>query len=133
AQKVAQNAIDFRELRQQRAQLNVAARAYEEELNAWSHRATPLSADKIVKLNDLLTHAEQSLLLPEGLPGRDWYRHSLYAPGIYTGYLPKTLPGIREAAEAQKWDDANRETKRVTGALRAMTAQVEEATRLLRP
>jgi N-acetylated-alpha-linked acidic dipeptidase len=133
AQKVTQNAIDFRELRQQRAQLSFAARAYEEELNNWSHRTAPLPAEKMVKLNDLLTHAEQSLLLPEGLAGRDWYRHSLYAPGIYTGYLPKTLPGIREAAEAQKWDDANRETKRVAAALRAMTAQVEEATRILRP
>jgi N-acetylated-alpha-linked acidic dipeptidase len=133
AQKVAQNAIDFRELRQQRTQLNVASRAYEEELNAWTHRTTPLPAEKMVKLNDLLAHAEQSLLLPEGLPGREWYRHSLYAPGTYTGYVPKTLPSIREAAEAQKWDEANREAKRVAAALKAMTAQVEEATRLLRP
>jgi N-acetylated-alpha-linked acidic dipeptidase len=72
-------------------------------------------------------------LLPEGLNGREWYRHSLYAPGLYTGYGAKTLPGVREAAEAQHWEEANREAKRVTAALHAITAQVEEATRLLHP
>jgi N-acetylated-alpha-linked acidic dipeptidase len=84
-------------------------------------------------LNEVLEHAEQSLLLPEGLPGREWYRHSLYAPGLFTGYGAKTLPGVREAADAQRWDESNREAKRVTAALHAMTVQVEEATRLLHP
>jgi N-acetylated-alpha-linked acidic dipeptidase len=55
----------------------------------------------------------------------------LYAPGLFTGYGAKTLPGIREAADAQRWDESNREAKRVTTALRTMTAQVEEATKLL--
>ena len=89
--------------------------------------------EKLTKLNEMLEHAEQTLLLPEGLPGREWYRHSLYAPGLFTGYGAKTMPGVREAAEAQHWDEANREAKRVTTALRLMTTQVEEATRLLHP
>jgi len=42
-----------------------------------------------------------------GLPGREWYQHMVYAPGFHTGYGVKTLPGIREAIEERRWDEAN--------------------------
>ncbi|WP_025145877.1 transferrin receptor-like dimerization domain-containing protein [Pedobacter jeongneungensis] len=51
------------------------------------------------KLNTLLFQAEKQLLQENGLPGRPWYKHSIYAPGLYTGYGVKTLPGVREAIE----------------------------------
>ncbi|MDP9076636.1 MAG: M28 family peptidase [Bacteroidota bacterium] len=57
------------------------------------------------KLNKLLYHAEQQLL-SDGLPRRPWYRHTIYAPGFYTGYGVKTLPGIREAIEQRNWKEA---------------------------
>jgi N-acetylated-alpha-linked acidic dipeptidase len=57
-------------------------------------------------LNRQLYRAEQMLLLDNGLPRRSWYRHSVYAPGFYTGYGVKTLPGIREAIEQRNWDEA---------------------------
>ncbi len=63
-------------------------------------------------VNDLLLAIERGFLRPAGLPGRPWYRHQLYAPGFYTGYGVKTLPGIREAIEqgdaltAQRMADA---------------------------
>ena len=57
------------------------------------------------KLNKLLYHAEQQLL-NDGLPRRPWYRHTIYAPGFYTGYGVKTLPGIREAIEQRNWTEA---------------------------
>ena len=60
-------------------------------------------------INLKLAHAEQQLLLPDGLPRRGWYKHSLYAPGFYTGYGVKTLPGIREAVEQRNWKEANDE------------------------
>ena len=60
-------------------------------------------------LNVELYKAEQQLLLPDGLPRRSWYKHSLYAPGFYTGYGVKTLPGIREAAEQRNWKEAQDE------------------------
>jgi N-acetylated-alpha-linked acidic dipeptidase len=50
---------------------------------------------------------EQLLTRDEGLPGRPWYRHHVYAPGFYTGYGVKTLPGVREAIEQRKWRDAD--------------------------
>jgi N-acetylated-alpha-linked acidic dipeptidase len=57
------------------------------------------------KLNQALYRAEQQLL-NDGLPRRQWYRHSIYAPGFYTGYGVKTLPGIREAIEQRNWTEA---------------------------
>jgi N-acetylated-alpha-linked acidic dipeptidase len=70
---------------------------------AWSSAAqTDADHDK---LNQALYHAEQQLL-GDGLPRRPWYRHTIYAPGFYTGYGVKTLPGIREAIEQRNWTEA---------------------------
>ncbi|MBA2248597.1 MAG: M28 family peptidase [Chitinophagaceae bacterium] len=57
-------------------------------------------------LNKALYRAEQQLLSTNGLPRRGWYKHTLYAPGFYTGYGVKTLPGIREAIEQRNWKEA---------------------------
>jgi len=57
-------------------------------------------------LNIKLYEAEQQLLLLNGLPRRPWYKHALYAPGFYTGYGVKTMPGIREAIEQRNWKEA---------------------------
>ena len=57
-------------------------------------------------LNEKLFRAEQQLLSPGGLPRRNWYKHTLYAPGFYTGYGVKTMPGIREAMEQRNWTEA---------------------------
>ncbi|MAJ51882.1 MAG: folate hydrolase [Flammeovirgaceae bacterium] len=56
-------------------------------------------------LNDKLMHAEQVLTFASGLPRRSWYRHQIYAPGFYTGYGVKTLPGVREAIEQENWEE----------------------------
>ena len=56
-------------------------------------------------LNDKLMHAEQVLTFASGLPRREWYRHQIYAPGFYTGYGVKTLPGVREAIEQENWEE----------------------------
>ena len=50
---------------------------------------------------------ERALTRDEGLPQRPWYRHHVYAPGLYTGYGVKTFPAVREAIELKKWDEAN--------------------------
>ena len=56
-------------------------------------------------LNDKLIHAEEVLTFASGLPRRSWYRHQIYAPGFYTGYGVKTLPGVREAIEKENWEE----------------------------
>lgn len=68
------------------------------------------------KLNRALFHAEQQLL-GEGLPRRPWYRHTIYAPGFYTGYGVKTIPGIREAIEQRNWAEAQEQIAVVAGAI----------------
>ncbi|HEV7764022.1 MAG TPA: M28 family metallopeptidase [Thermoanaerobaculia bacterium] len=60
---------------------------------------------------------ERALSRDEGLPGRPWYRHHVYAPGFYTGYGVKTLPGVREAIEQRKWADANAQIVILAGVL----------------
>jgi N-acetylated-alpha-linked acidic dipeptidase len=52
------------------------------------------------RLNKLLTEAERAFLLPHGLPNRPWYRHAIYAPGVYTGYAAVVIPGVNEAIDA---------------------------------
>ena len=71
------------------------------------------------------------LTLDPGLPGRPWYRHRIYAPGVYTGYAPKTLPGIREAVEAGKSDEARLQAGQVVEVLRALDDQIKQATQLM--
>ena len=57
-------------------------------------------------LNLLLAQNEQQLTREEGLPGRPWFKHEIYAPGQYTGYEAKTLPAVREALELKRWKQA---------------------------
>ena len=57
---------------------------------------TPNDADR---LNRALREAERALLLPDGLPGRPWFRHAIYAPGQYTGYSAVVIPGVNEALD----------------------------------
>jgi N-acetylated-alpha-linked acidic dipeptidase len=59
--------------------------------------------------NQSIYRAEQQLMIESGLPRRSWFKHSLYAPGYYTGYGAKTLPGIREAIEQRNWEEAQKQ------------------------
>lgn len=58
----------------------------------------------ISRLNGMVYKSERYLTSEEGLPGRPWYIHLIYAPGYYTGYGVKTLPGVREAIEQRQFD-----------------------------
>jgi N-acetylated-alpha-linked acidic dipeptidase len=82
-------------------------------------------------LNKLIYTAEQKLLLDAGLPNRPWYKHSVYAPGFYTGYGVKTLPGIREAIEQRDWKEAQTQIENAAKAINAYTAQINAASKIL--
>jgi N-acetylated-alpha-linked acidic dipeptidase len=78
------------------------------------------------KRNDrTVMRLEQALTRDEGLPGRPWYRHHVYAPGFYTGYGVKTLPGVREAIEQRKWADANAQIVILAGVLNRYAEMLE--------
>jgi N-acetylated-alpha-linked acidic dipeptidase len=83
-------------------------------------------------VNAKLIQAEHALTNPDGLPQRPWYQHLLYAPGLYTGYGVKTMPGAREAIELGRWDDANTELGRIAVALEAQAKLVRSAADELR-
>jgi N-acetylated-alpha-linked acidic dipeptidase len=78
----------------------------------------------------LLQKAEQTLLDPDGLPGRPWYKHMLYAPGVLTGYGSKTIPGVREAIEGRRWDEAQAYIARTAKALESCAKLLDAATAL---
>ncbi len=70
---------------------------------------------------------ERALILNDGLPGRPWYRHQIYAPGLYTGYGVKTLPGVRESIEQKQWKRAEEQIARVGKALENAGHAIEVA------
>jgi N-acetylated-alpha-linked acidic dipeptidase len=67
------------------------------------------------------------LTRPEGLPRRPWFRHQIYAPGFYTGYGVKTVPGVREAIEQKQWSEANQQIEIVARVIEAYTVEVDRA------
>ena len=78
-------------------------------------------------LNAKLILSERKLTSPEGLPGRPWFRHLIYAPGFYTGYGVKTIPGVREAIEQRKWKEADEQMVRVGAVLEDEAALIQSA------
>jgi N-acetylated-alpha-linked acidic dipeptidase len=78
-------------------------------------------------LNQKLIQSERGLTDPAGLPRRTWYKHMIYAPGVYTGYAPKTMPGIREAIEQRHWQEADTEISRVAKVLENEAAIIDSA------
>jgi N-acetylated-alpha-linked acidic dipeptidase len=94
--------------------LNHAASRYDK---AYS-RAVSEGRTAIAKgVNERLVQAERALTSTEGLKNRPWYVHMLYAPGFYTGYGVKTIPGVREAIEQGEWRDADHEIARAAAAV----------------
>jgi N-acetylated-alpha-linked acidic dipeptidase len=116
--------IELAPLENAAAKLTASAKAFDA---AYAARGATLSAAQRSKLNGLLRNIDQQLLIPEGLPLRPWYKHALYAPGRFTGYGAKTLPGVREAIEERRFADANRYTVLTAQAIERYAAQLDAA------
>ncbi len=86
----------------------------------------------LAKLNAVLYTSERAFRHDAGLPRREWFKHLAYAPGLYTGYGVKTLPGIREGIEQGQWDEAKSFVPVVADAIRKLAADVSRATGLLK-
>ncbi len=87
-------------------------------------------SSNIAQLNNLLFQSERKLIA-DGLPRRPWYKHTIYAPGFYTGYGVKTLPGVREAIEQRNFIEAQEQIEIVAKSLEAFNQQVEAANKIL--
>ena len=86
-----------------------------------------LAGASLSAVNALLIQSERKLTSAEGLPGRPWYRHEIYAPGVYTGYGVKTMPAIRESIEQKKWKLADEGIVEVGRVLTAEAALINSA------
>jgi N-acetylated-alpha-linked acidic dipeptidase len=105
--------------------LTAAAKRYEFARNR------PLGARVNVlamAVNPKLIESERRLTDAAGLPGRPWFRHMIYAPGFYTGYGVKTLPGVREAIEQKRWQEAEEQILRAGAILTKEADLIDEAT-----
>jgi N-acetylated-alpha-linked acidic dipeptidase len=82
-------------------------------------------------LNQQLIESERRLTNPDGLPRRPWYKHLLYAPGVYTGYEAKTVPGVREGIEQKRYAEAEQEILRVAKALQDESSLIDSTAQQL--
>jgi N-acetylated-alpha-linked acidic dipeptidase len=81
----------------------------------------PPDAGTLERLNDALVQIERAFLDPKGLPGRPWFRHTLYAPGLTTGYASWPFPGVVQALK-------DRNLEALQAALRVVVERIDAAT-----
>ncbi len=124
--EVVPPAINFAPLENASTALTDSARRYERALGS-ARTALAGNAGAVRALNARLRTAELRLTDAAGLPNRPWYRHLLYAPGLYTGYSVKTMPGVRETIEQRRYADVDGEVVRVSSALMRLVALVDSA------
>ena len=121
--------LNFSELENKMAVLKTSA----EDFQKLYANGTQLSPEKRKELNAILFKVERALINDKGLPRRSWYKHQVYAPGFYTGYGVKTLPGIREGIEERNWKEAQDNIEIVAKTMEAYIEQVKQATNIVKP
>jgi N-acetylated-alpha-linked acidic dipeptidase len=124
--------LNFAPLQNAAKALAASARKYQQAiLKAQPGFGDPTQEAAVEALNQVLLQAERCLTNPDGLPRRAWYKHLLYAPGVYAGYGAKTMPGVREAIESGSYGEADQEIVRVAKVLEAETALLDTASKIL--
>ncbi len=113
--------LNFAPLQNAVAKLEDSAKRYDSA----SRNSGSASIDP--NLNELLYKTERALTSPAGLPGRDWFKHQIYAPGFYTGYGVKTLPAVREAIEQRDWALAAKQIELVAALLENFANEIDKA------
>ena len=119
--------LSFAPLENAAAALTESADRYEKALAKVHENASFPQGLDLAALNRKLIQSERRLTDPDGLPRRSWFKHLIYAPGVYTGYGVKTIPGVREAIEEKRWQEAETEIKRVARVLEAEAELINSA------
>jgi len=117
--------VNFAPLDNAIATLSSSAEKYQKAASSLQRADANSSFDA---LNRLLLQSERRLTLDQGLPRRPWYKHQIYAPGWYTGYSPKTMPGVREAIEEKRYKEAEEQVINVAKVLEAEAELIDQAT-----
>lgn len=117
--------INFEPLRNALTKLKFSAAEFQK-----ASAGKQLSANDRKALDEILYKSERLLTRNEGLPRRDWFRHQIYAPGFYTGYGVKTLPGVREALEQRDWTEAQEQILVVSRTIERFASEIDRAAKL---
>jgi len=117
--------IDFSPLQNALAKLQASTKTYQTKT-----RGGIVPAAKQKELDEILFKTERALTNSAGLPKRDWFIHQIYAPGLYTGYGVKTLPGVREAIEQRDWKEASEQIKVAAQTLERFAAEIDRSASL---
>jgi N-acetylated-alpha-linked acidic dipeptidase len=115
--------LNFAPLENVMAALTKSAERYHKAAERFQSLNKPLPPS----VNKKLIESERRLTHPDGLPNRSWFKHQIYAPGLYTGYGVKTIPAVREAIEEKKWKEAEQHIVRVAAVLQGMATHIESA------
>ncbi|HEV2706572.1 MAG TPA: transferrin receptor-like dimerization domain-containing protein, partial [Pyrinomonadaceae bacterium] len=122
--------LNFAPLQNALARLQASTRAYQSATSRLGAQNRTLSRETITRLDEALMRTERVMTRAEGLPRRPWFKHHIYAPGFYTGYGVKTLPGVREAIEQRDWKEAGEQIVIVAGVIESVAAEIERAASL---
>ncbi|MBV8860012.1 MAG: M28 family peptidase [Acidobacteria bacterium] len=125
-------APDLAPLQRALAKLQESAKNYQAAFDSQDVQARLTSSTDVqARLDQILMNFERSMTREAGLPRRPWFKHQVYAPGFYTGYGVKTLPGVREAVEQHNWAEAAEQVAVVSATLERAAAEIDRATALL--
>jgi N-acetylated-alpha-linked acidic dipeptidase len=124
--------LNFAPLQNALARLQESTRNYGNAMGEVASGTRLQSRDVQQSLDNALRQVELAMITERGLPRRPWFKHQIYAPGFYTGYGVKTLPGIREAIEQHKWDEASEQIVVVATTIEQTAAQIDRVTTILK-
>lgn len=115
--------LDFSPIQNAMANLKTSADDFDNAVRLLTLEDPPKRKRR--RINELILQIEQRLTKSEGLPRRSWYKHFIYAPGFYTGYGVKTLPGVREAIEQREWAEASAQINVLADVLMGLTSHLD--------
>jgi N-acetylated-alpha-linked acidic dipeptidase len=123
--------LNFAPLQSALTRLQESAKSYQAAANAQAAQDSLRLPETQARLDQILMGVEHSMTREAGLPRRPWFKHQIYAPGFYTGYGVKTLPGVREAIEQHNWKEADEQITIAASTLQQVAAEIDRATTLL--
>ncbi len=124
--------LNFAPLQNALVRLELSGRAYDSTYSARAAAGQLPTGDRARMLDQILIRTERAMTRDHGLPRRKWFRHHIYAPGFYTGYGVKTLPGVREAIEQRDWKETGEQIAVVSRVIEGVAAEIDRGTEALR-
>ncbi|MDT4954238.1 MAG: hypothetical protein QOJ02_2376 [Acidobacteriota bacterium] len=122
--------LNFAPLESSLAKLKESARSFDAVMTEAAQAGRVLPAEAQKSLDEALMQTERAMTREQGLPRRPWFKHQIYAPGFYTGYGVKTLPGVREAIEQRNWQEAGEQVSIVAETINNLSAAIDRATNI---